>query len=550
MDSPGSRGAAPVCLGRDSATSGEGTQVNGASATEDRADPAVGPRSPAPVERLSRGWRTLVALVRRVPRAGRVCFLIAFLNAAIWGLIIPPFQVGDEPEHFAYVQYLAETGKPPPQGTAAVFSPQEQTALNGLFFFDIIGHKDLRGILTTGEDRALRSALAAHLSPVGGGGVTNVTNQPPLYYALEAIPYWLSPSHDILTRLVLMRLLSALIAAGTVLAVFMFLRELLPNIEWSWTVGALAVAFQPVFGFIAGGVHGDNLLFFTSALTLWLLVRTHRRGLTYRRAAVIGAVTAAGLLTKLTFVALVPGIALAVLLFAWRATPGCRRRAFEMLAIAGGVALLPVVLYAVLNVAVWHRSGGLSAGAVGAVSGKLQGGGGVTLRETLEYIWQFYLPRLPFMQHNFFPNQTPVLSVYVDGSIGAFGWLDYGFPHWVYTVGRALTGIFVALSFVGLFRMRARLAPLLPLFGCFALMLVGLVVAVGVAGVRYKVSTGYVFEQARYLFPLLALYGFIIVLVALSAGRRWAPAFGGAIIVLAMAQSLFAMTLTISRYYG
>jgi hypothetical protein len=256
------------------------------------------------------------------------------------------------------------------------------------------------------------------------------------------------------------------------------------------------------------------------------------------------------LLTKLTFVALAPGIALALVLLAWRATPGQRRRAFEMLATAGVIAVLPVALYLVLNVAAWHRGGGLSAGAVGAVSGKLQGGGAVTLRETLEYIWQFYLPRLPFMHHNFFPNQTPVLTVYVDGSIGAFGWLDYGFPLWVYTVGRALTGLLVALAFVGLFRIRARLAPLLPLFACFAVMLAGLVVAVGVAGVRYKVTTGFVFEQARYLFPLLALYGFIIVLAALSAGRRWAPALGAAIVMLAMAHSLFAMTLTVSRYYG
>ncbi len=62
-----------------------------------------------------------------------------------------------------------------------------------------------------------------------------------------------------------MRLLSALMAACTVLAVFMFLRELLPRTPWAWTVGALMVAFQPTFDFIAAGVHGDNLLFLTSA---------------------------------------------------------------------------------------------------------------------------------------------------------------------------------------------------------------------------------------------------------------------------------------------
>ena len=48
---------------------------------------------------------------------------------------------------------------------------------------------------------ALRAGLAASNDPLGPGGASTATNQPPLYYALEAIPYWLSPSNDILTRL-------------------------------------------------------------------------------------------------------------------------------------------------------------------------------------------------------------------------------------------------------------------------------------------------------------------------------------------------------------
>ncbi len=97
-----------------------------------------------------------------------------------------------------------------------------------------------------------------------------------------------------------MRLLSALMAAATVLTVFMFLRELFPASRWAWTVGALVLAFQPVFNFIAAGVQSDNLLYLTSALTFFALMRAYRRGLTRGRAAAIGAITAAGLLSKLT----------------------------------------------------------------------------------------------------------------------------------------------------------------------------------------------------------------------------------------------------------
>ena len=56
-----------------------------------------------------------------------------------------------------------------------------------------------------------------------------------------------------------MRLFSSLFAGVMVFFAFMFLRELLPRSPWAWTVGGLVTAFQPVLGFLAGGVNNDNL---------------------------------------------------------------------------------------------------------------------------------------------------------------------------------------------------------------------------------------------------------------------------------------------------
>jgi hypothetical protein len=462
---------------------------------------------------------------------------------------VPPFQVPDEIAHFGYAQYLAETGNLPPQGPRAQYSPQEQTALDHLFFFSVIGRPQLRGILTKQEDQGLRAALATNPTPVGEGGSSSTTNQPPLYYALEAIPYWLSPSHEILTRLFFMRLLSALMAAGTVLAVFMFLRELLPRTPWAWTVGALVVAFQPTFDFIAAGVQGDNLLFLTAALTFWMLMRTYRRGLTMRRGVVLGAVIAAGVLSKLTFIALLPGIALALLLLGWRALPADRTRALKMLGTTIAVAVVPVGLYALLNVVAWHRGGPTAGGLAGATSSALPSGGAITLHQSLDYIWELYLPRLWFMHHAYFA-QYPGWELWLNGSIGHFGWLDYTFPAWVYTDARYVFYGLAALALAGLVWVRAGIRSMLPIFACFAVMAVGIGGAIGYAGIRYRLANGYPFEQARYLFPLLCLYAVFIALAARGAGRRWGPVLGAAIVVLAMAHGLFAETLTISRYYG
>ena len=492
------------------------------------------------------------AQLRRVPRAGWLCFLIAFLNFAIWTVVVPPFQVPDEISHFAYAQYIAETGKlPPQQPNTLQYSPQEYTALDALYFFDTIGRVQLRGIFTKAEDRGLREALAAHPSPVGPGGSTSVTNQPPLYYALEAIPYWLSPSSDILWRLQLMRLLSALMGACTVLLVYLFLRELLPRAPWAWTVGALVVAFQPTFAFIAAGVQGDNLLFLAATATFLVLLRAWRHGLTRRRAVLLGLAVMAGTLGKLTFIAFLPGVALALLLLGVRELRRGRsvRGLLVPIALACAIVVVPVALYAELNVHVYHR-GGLAAGGFEATSvGTTPSGQPVTLHDTLDYTWEDFLPRLPFMHHNYFANY-PLWNVWLDGSIGHFGWLDYVFPPWVYTWAKYIFWLLGALAVVGVVRLRRVLRPSLPMLGCFAVMAVGLLGAIGYTGIRYRLVNGLPFEQARYLFPLLCFYGLFVVLAAHAPPRRWAPLLGALLVVLAMAHGLFAETLTISRYYG
>lgn len=487
--------------------------------------------------------------IRRVPHAGRACFLIAVVNAAIWGVVVPPFQVPDEVVHFAYAQYLAETGEPPPQGNAPQYSPEEELVLQQTNALPVIGDASQRGILTQVEEEGLRRALASPSNPRGPGGASGASNQPPLYYALEAIPYRLSPSHALLSRLVLMRLLSALLAGFTVLAVFFFLRELLPRARWTWTVGALVVAFQPTFDFIAAGVSGDNMLYLTSAIVFLLLLRSYRRGLTMCRAAGIGIAVAAGVLSKLTFIGMLPGIAVALLLLTWRALPQGRRNALWSLAIAVVITAIPVALYFVLNIVAWHR-GGLTAGGLGsATNSKLASGHVVTLNETLDYIWQLYLPKLPFMNHVYFSGY-PLIGTWLDGTIGHFGWLDYTFPQWVYTVAKYLfLGLFV-LAIVGLVRLRAGARRALPIFACFGLTALGLFGEIGYAGIRYQLSTGAGFAQARYLFPLLVFYALFVVLAANALPRRWAPVLGGLLVVLAMTHGLFAETLTISRYYG
>jgi hypothetical protein len=309
-----------------------------------------------------------------------------------------------------------------------------------------------------------------------------------------------------------------------------------------------------MFDFIGAGVQGDNLLYLASALTIYAIARAYRRGLTTRRSAAIGAALAIGILAKLTFLALVPGAALALLLLAWHARPAGWRMALRMLGTALGVAAAPVLLYLLLNVTVWSRGSALAGGLSGVTSATGAGPSAITWHEIFDYTWQLYLPaHLPLgglMNHFYFPGQYPLWTIWLDGSVGHFGWLDYTFPRWVYHDFQQLVYALAALGAIGLWRVRAAIRPLLGLFACYAVMALGLMAVIGYIGARDLASTQYPFPQARYLFPLLAFYALAIVLATKALPRRWAPVLGGLLVVLAMAHSLFAETLTISRYYG
>ena len=56
---------------------------------------------------------------------------MACINAVCWSLLSPPFQVPEEPAHFAYVQQLAEAHRLP-TSAGERYSPAEMGALADL----------------------------------------------------------------------------------------------------------------------------------------------------------------------------------------------------------------------------------------------------------------------------------------------------------------------------------------------------------------------------------------------------------------------------------
>jgi hypothetical protein len=483
-----------------------------------------------------------VEVLRRIPRSAWICVLVACLNAVSWSLVTPAFQAPDEPDHFAYVKQLAETGQLP-TSHAQPTTGEEGLGLAELRYYQVRQQPENRTIASRAEQDKLQHdlTLASQIPEKGSEAAGVATSQPPLYYALEAIPYSFARGGTILARLQLMRLLSALMAGLTALFVFLFVREALPGAPWAWTVGALAVALAPLLGFISGVINPDSLLFAISAAIFYALARAFRRGFTPAVAIAIGVLTAAGFLTKLNFIGLAPGILFGVVALSIREARASGRSAYGPLALAAGIGLSPVLLYVAINAASNHP-------LLGIVSGAAQATHGSVFAEA-NYIWQLFLPHVPGTVNDF-PGIFTTQQLWFNGYIGLYGWLDTTFPGWVYGVAVIPTAAIALLCGRALIDGRAALRSRVVELATYAIIGAGLVVLIGADS--YNGFPGHLAEyaEARYLLPLLALLGGVLTLAARGAGRRFGPAVGVVIVIVFLAHDIFSQLLVAARFYG
>ena len=194
---------------------------------------------------------------------------------------------------------------------------------------------------------------------------------------------------------------------------------------------------------------------------------------------------------------------------------------------------LPVIAYVALNQMVWDRP--LWSGVPG--SDAATGGRPAQVREFLSYLWQFYLPRLPFMVE--LQSGLPVFNVWFKGLIGRYGWLDTTFPEWVYTVAVSVFGVVLALAARALWRARAVVSRRGGEVLAYVVLVAGFLLLVGWAGYSGRLANGFIFEQTRYLLPLGALYAALLAVAAKGAGAV-GRAVAATLVVLACGHALFS----------
>jgi 4-amino-4-deoxy-L-arabinose transferase-like glycosyltransferase len=464
--------------------------------------------------------------------------LIAFVNCAVWALIVPYFQAPDEPVHVAYAVELAETGHPPRQDRGLPFSGEVGVLAGNMATFDMLQYgSQTRPPWNASAERAYRAQLArGGVSRTDGGGPTSASVHGPVYYAFPALAYRIFYGASFTDRMLAMRLASALLAALTVVFVYGTVRELVPRRTWAPTAAALLVAFQPEFGFIGGMVNTDVGVNLAAAVLVYLLIRALRRGLTPAVGVGIAAAFVLGALAKVTLTAYLPVGALAFAFLLWRRNFNIK--AWAAMALTGGLLLGAWAVVAPL----YHHQFVPAPGGGGSVGAPLGYGG------TLSYIWQVFLPPLPFMHHDFAPGIHPIWDIYVIRAWGGFGWLDIVLPHPLFVAIAIAMVMTIVLALRGLWLERQAVRTHIPEI---LVLLAAAVCVMGSTHAAFARPNPYagLLEQGRYLFPAITTAAVTAIAACFGLGRRLAPVGATVMVAAMMGLSGFAQLYVFSSYF-
>ena len=342
-----------------------------------------------------------------------------------------------------------------------------------------------------------------------------------------------------------MRLASALIGALTVLFTFLLARELAPGRLWLAVAAALLVAYEPMYGSISGSVSNDVGVNAGAAALELLLIRLLRRGITVPTGALTGVLLLALPAVKGTALSLYPVAVLVLLAVLWRGHS--RVDASGWIAFAAGalaMALVSAVALGGAHTATPSPGPSAFASNAGAVSGALG-----NIPDFISYLWQVFLPRLPFMTVHFTSAVYPAWSIFVIRGWAAFGSYTAAFPDWVYGVIAGVMVLTILICPLAARRewswVRRHPVELLALVAMPVSVIVGFEAAYYTPGFRPAIA-----EVGRYAFPAIGPLAVLVVGALHAFGRRSMLAVAAALLVAMIALSYASQLLTLTSFYA
>ena len=428
-------------------------------------------------------------------------------------VVLPPWQGPDEGAHYSYVERIAveHSITPLARDEHDSFSDAIAQSTGATGFVAGLTREQLRFLR---RDMTVFPSEPRNLSEHSSGTLLT-GGYPPEYYLLGAIAYETPGLHNATGRLYAIRIVSALLGGLATLLIFRLLiaagvPELLS------LLGTAAFVQLPMFTQSSAIVNPDILLSVTLAGLAAALLRaradpTRRRlkfvvlwGVLAALAKPIGG--PAALLMLVSLIGLGPRGS------SWR------RR---LVVGAGLLASLGVSYVAEAVVASFSVRGPYTTLA--------------TIRYSLSYLWQFYLPRLWFMTPGPYSGHDylPAWWVWIETAVGRFAWLTVPMSQWWYRLAFWTLVAAALLAAGGFVRDRSRDVRVA---GALLVAALSYVLLLHMAEVLLLINNGGLLLQGRYLLPIVPLFEAVLLLGLARLGR----------VGIAAAATLVGVTFVIS----
>jgi Predicted membrane protein (DUF2142) len=491
--------------------------------------------------------RAFLARWRAVPRPLAALLAVATIHVLGWALIMPPFQGPDEMAHFAYVQHLAETGEPPDRtgGSGRNLSVEHAEAIRWANLHALVGVLGMRPGWTEAEEQRWRDVEASlpNDASTNGDGPNAVGQNPPLYYALETVPYHLAPGGAFFNRYYLTRLGSAAFYLATVALMWLIASELFRPL-WAKTFATAIVALHPKLGMLGASVNADILLVLVWTAFIYVGLRLIRHGPSARRLIAAGVIAAASILTHGRGLAIIPAllVLLGIAYLRWRPRP---RQALQGAAVSLGIAAVGLAIAGVFTSGV-SGEGAAYGGAIGWVDERT-----FNLRELLSYVWQFYLPKLEFMEPSIGVPGYGFREVYIQSFYGDFASLEVEYPRFATDLLQLATLLLLfALYTVAVTRLPAvkRNWPVIAF-----LLITGLSMIAVLHGSSYTnmlLNPADPLFTGRYLLPLVSILAIGVTVVVMALPRRLGAFATGGLVATGVVLQLAGLGLALVRFYA
>ena len=467
---------------------------------------------------------------------------VAVVVGLTWALLVPPWQTPDETTHFAYVQSLAERLALPGDKRRMPASSDETLADASVgasrLAFNV---QQVRPDWSAQDYARYLAEERSNPSRADGGGPNPASANPPLYYLYADLAYWAAYSGDTFDRLYAIRIWGVVLLLLTVVGAWLLAGEVLGRRRLPQLVCATVAALLPTETFISTSVNPDALITPLWTFALWLGARVIIRGAQARDAILLCAVTAAAILTKATSYALVPAVLLA-LFFGWRKAQADNRGSLARPLTAAALTLVaPALVWVGLSKALGRPALNTINTPAGAHASPFN------VRQFLSYIWQYYLPRLPFLTPFRTVGGLPAYEIWLRQGWGVFGWLDVPMPGWVYHVLAAFTAAVGVTCAALVARLRERIR--LELVAFLAVAVLTLLFGLHLTEYRSVIAGDGPLLQGRYLLPVIGVFGLAVATVVSNLPARCRGPACGALLAGLLLLQVLALSTILRTYY-